>query len=61
MEAIQVIQGLVFNDLDLTLVRRINQLLSSKEHWIILLIPREDNGEADEITKLVREKRESLQ
>ncbi|MBA0550213.1 hypothetical protein Golob_021178, partial [Gossypium lobatum] len=61
MEAIQVIQGLALNDLDLTLVRRINQILSSIEHWIIRHIPKEDNGEADEITKLVQEKRESLQ
>ncbi|MBA0863162.1 hypothetical protein Goshw_017492, partial [Gossypium schwendimanii] len=61
IEAINAIQGQAPNSSDLILVRRIYQLLSRIEHWIIRHIPREDNKEADGIAKLVQEKREGLQ
>ncbi|MBA0712745.1 hypothetical protein Golax_011823 [Gossypium laxum] len=61
MEAINAIQDQVPNGSDSVLVKRIHQLLSKIEHWIIQHIPREDNKEADEITKLVQERREGLQ
>ncbi|KAH1091287.1 hypothetical protein J1N35_018544 [Gossypium stocksii] len=61
IEAINAIQDQVPNGSDSALVRRIHQLLSKIEHWIIRHIPREDNKKADGITKLVQERRKGLQ
>ncbi|MBA0735180.1 hypothetical protein Gogos_019048 [Gossypium gossypioides] len=61
METFLAIQYQACNDLDSTLVKRIHQLLSRIGHWVIRHISREDNGEADGISKLVQEKREGLQ
>ncbi|MBA0607562.1 hypothetical protein Godav_019841, partial [Gossypium davidsonii] len=47
VEAVQAIQEHARKDLELTLIRRIHQLLSRIGHWVIWHIPREDNGEAN--------------
>ncbi|MBA0783741.1 hypothetical protein Gotri_001401 [Gossypium trilobum] len=52
LEAAKAIQERPTGGSNLTLIRRILQLLSQIHHWSIWHIPREDNQEADSLVKL---------
>ncbi|MFQ6638289.1 hypothetical protein Gotur_015678 [Gossypium turneri] len=60
-EIVLAIQNQARNDLDKTLFRRIHQNLSRIKHWGIQHIRKEDNGETEEIAKLVQEMRKCFQ
>ncbi|MBA0783859.1 hypothetical protein Gotri_001509 [Gossypium trilobum] len=61
MEVIRDIKESFLKDSNSALIRRIIQLLRNEAKWSIDYVPKEDNKEADQITKLTFDREKGLQ